>query len=108
LANSTASSPWKEQQAADQRQPPEQQQQSEGETSDQEWEQQQVPETALRALDVLRATEDLYDMCKQLGIDVHNGEASGVHVQPRGMINTGNTCFLNSSAQVRPAGAQLS
>jgi hypothetical protein len=62
--------------------------------------QQAVPESALKALDALRGSEDLYAVCSQLGVDVANKEGSEAYVQPRGLINTGNTCFLNSSAQV--------
>lgn len=62
-----------------------------------------MPESALKALDALRTTEDLYQLCQQLGIDAHNGTGAGagaVHLQPRGLVNTGNTCFLNASAQL--------
>jgi hypothetical protein len=101
-ANSTASSPRKQQQEQQQgAAAAEQQQQEEPSEEEEEGQQQAVPESALKALDILRASEDLYEICGALGLDVHNGSGSAVHVQPRGLVNTGNTCFLNASAQVR-------
>jgi ubiquitin C-terminal hydrolase len=99
-ANSTASSPRKQQQEQQQGSAAAEQQQQQ-EEEEEEDQQQAVPESALKALDILRVSEDLYDICGALGLDVHNGSGSTVHVQPRGLVNTGNTCFLNASAQVR-------